>query len=507
MSRRSGGRFRSLTVFLLVLSGLGAAASCGRNPQLSLTDEVFEGGAELGEPCTANDECAAALLCGPEGLCASDCGDPTGGGCGKEACLANGLCSEGRGDACQDDGDCGEGLVCSSLEQCAVPCKRGAAEVCKEGADCSDDGTCPTDDDIMLGGIGGAGNGGPDPGGTGGTGSCIDVDVTFEPQIPTVLLLIDRSGSMNADSGFGSAVQQAVDDGTYVLGACPMNNDWRWNVVRDVLFNPDKGIIKPLEERVRFGMSLYTSDNGQVDALDEELVDTTKMCPTLIEVPIALGNHQAMFDEFLCDDIADDTPTGESLLAAAMTLQAFDEPGPKVIVLATDGEPDSCECPNFGENDHVPAKCTVSGVANMVKDEVVAIAAQILEDDITVHVINVSTPSNAALQTHLAEVATAGGGQVYPGFSPGALTTAFDEIIDGVRSCVIDLDGEIAEGKESTGSVTLDGELLLLEDENGWQVNTPSQIELLGSACEAIKSGDHDLAISFPCEAFDPVVH
>jgi hypothetical protein len=29
----------------------------------------------------------------------------------------------------------------------------------------------------------------------------------------------------------------------------------------------------------------------------------------------------------------------------------------------------------------------------------------------------------------------------------------------------------------------------------------------LGTACEAIKSGDHDLDISFPCESFDPVVH
>jgi hypothetical protein len=285
-----------------------------------------------------------------------------------------------------------------------------------------------------------------------------------------------------------------------------MNNDWRWNVVRDVLFNPVKGIIKPLEDQVRFGLSLYTSNNGQVDDDDPELIDPTKMCPTLIDVPIALANHQAMFDVFECNDIAGDTPTGESLLAAAATLQAFAEPGPKLIVLATDGEPDNCECPNFSGNS-VPAHCRAAGMQGVVQAEVVTTAGQIFADDITIHVINVSTPSNAGLQAHLAEVATAGGGQVYPGFSPGALTEAFQEIIDGARSCVVDLDGEIAKGKESTGTVTLDGDELVLDDENGWQVNTPSQIELLGTACEAIKSGDHDLDISFPCESFDPVVH
>jgi hypothetical protein len=325
--------------------------------------------------------------------------------------------------------------------------------------------------------------------------------------VPTVLLLIDRSGSMSAEGNFGKAVQAAVDDGTYTLGDCPKDNDWRWNVVRDVLMSPTKGIVKPLEDSVRFGLSLYSSNNGQVKAGSPEEIDDTKMCPVLLEVPIALGNHQAMLDEFKCNDIADDTPTGESLLAAAATLNAFKEPGPKIIVLATDGEPDSCECPDRGNT--VPAKCNEPGVPDQIKAQVVATAKEIHDGDITVHVINVSTPSEANLQKHLADVAEAGGGNVYPGFSPGDLSTAFDDIINGVRSCVIDLSGEIAKGKASTGVITLDGEALTLDDADGWQVNSPSQIELLGAACDTIKSGEHDLSIKFPCESFEPkpVVH
>ncbi|HEX2876873.1 MAG TPA: vWA domain-containing protein [Polyangiaceae bacterium] len=504
MTQRNRRKFGSIRgVFQGTCGVLLLAAACGSNPELTVKDDAFSGLAGLGDACTTSTDCQASLLCGNGNVCVGACGELTGNSCGTEACLADGRCSQGLGRNCTADKACTDGLKCSELGHCATPCEPGTTDSCKGNKGCRDDGTCPTDKDIVIGGIGGAGNGTGGEG-AGGDKSCIDVDVGFTPQIPTVLLLIDRSGSMNA-SGFGDAVDAAVADGTYTLGECPDDNDWRWNVVRDVLMNPTKGIVKPLEDKVRFGMSLYTSDRGRVKDGAPEEVDPTKMCPLLINVPIALNNHGAMLDQFKCSDIADDTPTGESLQAAADTLKAFSEPGPKVIVLATDGEPDSCECPNF--DGPVPAKCKEPGVPATIKQQVVAIAKAIHDDDVTVHVINVSKPSETALQQHLTDVADAGGGKVYPGFSPGALSTAFEEIINGARPCTIDLNGEIAAGKESTGVVKLDGAVLGLDDPDGWQVNSPSQIELLGEACETIKTGDHDLSIKFPCESFDPVVH
>src|SRR5690606_32426171 len=121
---------------------------------------------------------------------------------------------------------------------------------------------------------------------------------------------------------------------------------------------------------------------------------------------------------------------------------------------------------------------------------------------------NVSSPSQTALAAHLDDVAERGGavsGASIDGFDPGSLVDAFNTIIDGVRSCVIDLDGAIASGKANTGTITLNGEPLLLNDPDGWVVNSPTQIELQGEACEMIKSGDHDLAIKFPCGSFNPV--
>jgi hypothetical protein len=516
----SASQFKlSRKILLACCSALALAAACGENPELIIKGhQPVDDGAGLGETCGETGDCSSPLLCGPAKTCVAPCGDSADDMCRAEACLPSGFCSVGLGEACSANKPCKEGLTCSSVGRCSVPCQPGATGVCEGGKACRTDATCPTDKDIDLG-MGGSGNGvGGESNGTAGASSCIDVDVDFTPQIPTVLLLIDRSGSMTDEKNFDKAVQAAVDDGTYTLGECPMTryqgrnipdpNDWRWNVVRDVLMSPTKGIVKPLEDRVRFGLSLYSSQNGSIKPGTGKPVelDPTRACPELINVPIALGNHQAMFDQFKCSDIALDTPTGESLEAARNTLKTFTETGPKLIVLATDGEPDSCSCPNFDNSSRVLDECLLPGAADGVKAAVEKKAEEIHGDGITVHVINVSTPENDTLREHLQRVADAGGGAVYPGFSPGALTEAFEDIINGARSCVIDLDGEIASGKESSGTVTLDGNELTLDDDDGWRVNSPSQIELLGEACETIKQGEHDIDIKFPCDSFKPPV-
>jgi len=425
----------------------------------------------------------AALACALPFGCSST-PTITGAACSKDIQVACGA-------PCDRSSDCGSGLYCGPDGTCTADCVAATKDPICEGSSCEANGRCSGDGGIGAGDLD-AGNGGGGPGAGGGAG-CIDVEVKFAPQIPNVLLLIDRSGSMNADSGFGDAVDDAVNAGDYELGNCPSNNDWRWNVVRDVLLNTEKGVVKPLEDRVRFGLSLYTSLDGDLDG---------NACPMLEDVGMKLDNHAAMLDAFQCSDFTanGDTPTGPALLAAADTLADFDQPGPKVIVLATDGEPDDCDCPDFngGECD--------ADAAQAVKDDVVTFAGQVQGRDITVHVINVSNPNNAGLQTHLAAVAEAGGGNVYPGFNPLDLANAFEEIIDGARSCKIDLEGSIAAGGESQGVVTLDGKALELGGADGWRVNNPRQIELRGSACLTIKDGEHALGIDFPCGAFEPPV-
>jgi hypothetical protein len=75
-------------------------------------------------------------------------------------------------------------------------------------------------------------------------------------------------------------------------------------------------------------------------------------------------------------------------------------------------------------------------------------------------------------------------------------------IINGVRSCVFTLNGTVNASLASQGRVTLDGAAVPFGGANGWSVDaTGKKLELHGTACQTIKTGNHDLRASFPCRA------
>jgi hypothetical protein len=454
-------RRRLLGAFAFI--GLVTAAACGGGSDVASGGDLCDG-KDCGASCESPSDCDAGLFCN-DGKCSSSSGYE----CTAAKC----------GDACDASSDCGAGLYCGSDDKCTAQCATSAQ--CASGQTCTANGRCIEGPDF---GTGGNGNGGE-----GGGSSCIDIDVTFKPQTPTVMLLVDRSGSMNApDDTFAGAPAWDCD---------PDDADWRWNVARYVLLHPTEGVVKPLEDKVRFGQVLYSGHEDET-------------CPDLAGVvPPALNNHASMLDEFQCNDIYNDTPTKEALEAVVDQLAAFDEPGPKVIVLATDGEPDSCEYYDWDNDDYwdelgIADQAEADQIGDDIKQSVVDEAAAAKALGITVNVIHIAE-NNGALWTHVQNVAEAGGGNAYQAFDIDALKGAFSSIVNGSRNCIIDLDGSIAEGKESEGSIVLNGEKLELDDPNGWKMNTASQIELLGDACETIKSEDDPmLSIKFPCEGFVP---
>jgi hypothetical protein len=325
---------------------------------------------------------------------------------------------------------------------------------------------------------------------------------------------------MNGTLGFAEAVEQEIAAGIYVPWGCPADPngspdaepqqyyDWRWNVVRNVLFHPEDGVVSTWEDRVVFGLTLYTAYiPGQDDPT----------CPLLDQVDFSIANRDAMLAAMKCSDTGNDTPTRESLIQVAQALSQKESDGPKVIILATDGTPDSCECPDYEES--APEACRPStmverGGAMMSPElaerfDLVQESKRISQElGIQISVIDVSTPDNVELHQHLAEVAEAGGGSLYSGLEPATLRSAFDGLALEARSCEIDLGGEITSGNEAAGTITLDGQELSLlgaEDGDGYRVVSPSQLELSGDACQAIKVGNHDLRISFPCNAFEVV--
>lgn len=287
-------------------------------------------------------------------------------------------------------------------------------------------------------------------------GGCVDVTVDVEPVIPTLVMLIDQSGSMTSD----------------------FNGVSRWNAVYDTLMDSTDGVVLQLEDRVRFGLALYTSNGG----------DAGGTCPMMVEEPPVLNNYVAIDTTYAPEGPGGDTPTGDSIDVVAATLMAFPEPGPKGIVLATDGEPDTCEVPN-----------PQTGQA-----EAIAAAQNAYTDGISTYIISVG---NQVSEQHLQEMANAGVGKLptdmmdpapfYQALDSQQLVDAFQAIIAEFVSCEFTLNGEIT-GDPCDGTIEIDGQ----EIDCGvdWDATSSDTIELLGDACELIKDGeDHTIEVTFPC--------
>ncbi|MEM6289911.1 MAG: vWA domain-containing protein [Myxococcota bacterium] len=303
--------------------------------------------------------------------------------------------------------------------------------------------------------------GGLIPEGSSSTMDCPSAEVQFEPVIPTVILLIDQSGSMTAD----------------------FNGEDRWDVVRDALIDPVTGVVANLENDVRFGLALFTSNGG----------DAGGECPVLAEEAPMIGNLMSISETYQGESPTGDTPTGDSIDAVVASLLAKEDEGPRIIVLATDGEPDTCEVPNPQQG----------------QEEAIVAAENAFANDIQTFIISVG---NDVSETHLQAMANAGVGVLegdpdapfYVPTDEDAMIAAFEEIINGVRSCVLTLDTAILPGQADQGTVTINGVVIPFDDPNGWQVNSPTEIELLGTSCEAIQEGDVEVTVEFTCEAIIP---
>ncbi|TPV93816.1 MAG: VWA domain-containing protein, partial [Myxococcales bacterium FL481] len=301
-----------------------------------------------------------------------------------------------------------------------------------------------------------------DSSGTGDELDCAQAEVLFVPQQPTVLLLIDQSGSMTRD--FDSGVS-------------------RWDSLRAALLDTPDGIVPQLELAVRFGLAMYTSFDGNDGGT----------CPVLTEVPAKLSNFFDIREAFDDADPEDETPTGEALAAVAQSLGVDSTPGDKVIVLATDGAPDTCEAPQ-AEAGQAVAVAAVTDAHNA---------------GITTFIISVGDEIG---DVHLQEMANAGQGvpegepdaAFYKATDSGALVGAFEEIVNGLRECVFELDRPVEPGFEHTGLVAIGTDQLVKDDPDGWVLVGDSHVELVGDACKTIQEGEVLISVEFDCEHITP---
>ncbi len=381
-------------------------------------------------------------------------------------------CAEGRPDAlnprlcpisCDNAESCPGGSYCKQ-GTCTVDCEDDSE--CNSGT-CGETGRCEFESEIFL-----------DPKETDPDKNeeedkpppqCVEGQVEFQEQIPQVWLLLDRSSSMNS----------------------VLNLVTRWDAVGSVLLgdpldSEDRGVVGDLEEKVAFGANFYTTGtyNGQCAlALDS--------------VALAANNYTAIRQRYNKLAPTGGTPTADAVAAVVTAAKRADlTGGKKILVLATDGAPGACQSR--------PDSATFE-----VEKEV----TRAFQADIETFAISISTGTNAA---HMQRVANLGTGleadaeppaPYYTAESEEDLKAAFSTIIEGVpRSCEFALNGTVDEENAFEGTVTLAGEELEYQNEDGWQLASPSSVELLGTACEQIQAGEEDLDITFPCSVFELIV-
>ncbi|MBW2278466.1 MAG: VWA domain-containing protein, partial [Deltaproteobacteria bacterium] len=224
---------------------------------------------------------------------------------------------------------------------------------------------------------------------------------------------------------------------------------------------------------------LYTS-NGGYDGGD---------CPILTGTDPSLDAYDEIYTVFHDNGPSGDTPTGESIDEVAALLEADSHPDSKIIVLATDGEPDTCEVPNpqTQEAMDLSVASTEAAFSAGYKTYIISVGSDIGMD-------------------HLNDMAQAGQGTVdalpYQALDQEQLVTAFEEIVYGVRDCALELNGDVQTGMVDQCVVTINDEELTYQDD--WQLNNPSEIEILDEWCDTIQHGVVTIDVWCPCDGFTP---
>jgi hypothetical protein len=345
----------------------------------------------------------------------------------------------------------------------------------------------------------------PDP------GICDDLSIQTFEVVPTVLLLVDTSSSM-------------FDERAKL-----------WDPLFKALMDPTAGVLAKLQGKVRFGFTSYKSVTRPAG---------TTTCPVLESTDLKLNNFDTIKAKYTevgmtpTSDFKWETPTGSSIAAVAKTLTEFqpDPPGPKFILLVTDGDPDTCAVrdPQCGQDDSIKAvqdayaagigtfvigigDILTSSATNMrvgvahLQDVANAGAGQPVAPNTLEYTYSACVKDTGLSATYAADVMSAGSAPYYTVSAADATTaqtqlaTAIEASLTQTRNCTFNMDAQV-NGDASLGTLTVDGKALPFGDPNGWALGTDlTSVTLNGTACDAWKKDGGKLNVVFPCKLV-PVV-
>ena len=338
---------------------------------------------------------------------------------------------------------CPSGYHCSPDGKCDLQCTQGGGE-CPDGDVCTTDGYCNQ----------GSGNPPPDV-----DANCPAVHFTPMPTIPSIELVLDRSGSMGM-SDIAPTRYQALE--TALFGA--------------------SGAVTTKQADVYFGEELFSGDepgcnDGPPGSLNVANYST----------PRALNNATVMSTLTSTHAPGGATPTAAAIGQAVHDFNATPPPAgsPPIILLATDGEPNSCG----GGNDN-----------NNSVNQVASAYASALQ--IRTFIIGLNLQGSTA---YLQAVANAGVGQTmgnapyYNASNPQQLVSALNTIINGVISCDLTINQQVDPASAPGAIVTLNGMNLTFGTD--WTLDPNGMvIHIVGNACTTLKNTPNAVVdATFPC--------
>jgi len=425
-------------------------------------------------------------------------------------------------------GVCLGSVACSAGKSPSGPARAGGGDSANGGnGSGAGDGSGNTGTGATAGGFVLDVDSGVPGAGTGGmidAGQCATLSVQTVEQVATVDLLVDTSGSM---------FQQPA----------PF-----WTPLYNALMDPTAGVVKQLQGTTRFGFTSFTGTG------------TGAMCPMLQKVPYAINNYDAInavYGAILAKYNGQkwETPTHAAVDAAAADLAAFTAtpPGPKYILLVTDGSPDTCWAndPQCGQDASIKAVqdayakgigTYVLGIGDILDAAADGCSAGRCGKDYLQDVANAGTGlpvepvsdanyaysscvQNSPTKALSATYAATGAGGKAPYYTVSGkgtasdvtpLVTAIKQALTQTRSCTFAMTATLPTGMTTgikittnaeKGMFSYNGKPLAYNDPNGWKLNADQTgITLSGSVCDSWKTAGGTLTGSFPCEVtFDPV--
>ena len=291
-------------------------------------------------------------------------------------------------------------------------------------------------------------------------------DFDRQPKPAEVLLVLDRSGSMENELETGET---------------------RWEAVVPTLV----GAIDATSAGIWWGLKSYPELDDTEQCAPESIVPT-------IHVPIAEGSGGTVVTAVeATTPLGDGTPTGDAIRFALEHLRerAMMSDNPKFLLLATDGEPN---CPDSDDDDDDGPDAV---------DYTVAAIADALAEGFPTFVVGVDTSEDGAVE-NLNAMAEAGGrpragdSKFYLASTQEEIEMALQEITGEIASCVFDLDPP----PPVPENIAVDFNGMRAERDptlqNGWEYTRDdhSQLEVYGTWCERIKSeAESTVNIKYGC--------